>query len=191
MANGLSGDFISSSSNLELIGSVRRRGNSDKTARNTSKHHAREPNLTSTRTIWLEDECRDIAKQNAERARVAGRALVNRAASRLVLRLRSLARYCVARRRHSPSVPPSFHSGVAITALRSGAFLTGLATADGPSLRCGADALFCLRAKGSALARARVKSRKIRDRPGRSPRPSARTSRPDSCHHRNPLVQAG
>jgi len=57
------------------------------------------------------------------------------------------------------------------------------------------EALFCrcrgLWAKGSALARARVKSRKIRDRPGRSPRPSARTSRPDNCHHRNPLVQAG
>jgi hypothetical protein len=39
-------------------------------------------------------------------------------------------------------VPPSFHSGVAITAPSSGAFLTGLATADWPSLRCGADALF-------------------------------------------------
>src|SRR5216684_1810621 len=48
----------------------------------------------------------------------------------------------------------------------AGASLTGLATADWPSLRCGTDALFCLRAKGSALARARVKSRKIRDRPG-------------------------
>ena len=58
------------------------------------------------------------------------------------LRLRSLAQYGVARRRHSPSVPPSFHSGVAITALRSGAFLTGLATADWPRLRCGTDALF-------------------------------------------------
>jgi hypothetical protein len=33
------------------------------------------------------------------------------------------------------SVPPSFHSGVAITALRSGAFLTGLATALGPGSR--------------------------------------------------------
>src|SRR6266852_8723497 len=56
----------------------------------------------------------------------------------------------------------------------AGAFLTGLATADWPSLRCGTDALFLFGAKGSALARARVKSRKIRDRPGRCPRPSAR-----------------
>ena len=32
-------------------------------------------------------------------------------------------------------VPPSFHSGVAITAPRSGAFLTGLATALGPGSR--------------------------------------------------------
>src|SRR5688572_5206308 len=38
-------------------------------------------------------------------------------------------------------VPPSFHAGVAITAPSSGAFLTGLATADWPSLRCGPDAL--------------------------------------------------
>src|SRR5229473_2321330 len=60
----------------------------------------------------------------------------------------------------------------------AGAFLTGLATADWPSLRCGTDALFLFGAKGSALARARVKSRKIRDRPGRSPRPSARTTKP-------------
>ena len=67
---------------------------------------------------------------------VAERALVNRAASRVsAIWLRSLARYCVARRRHSPSVPPSFHSGVAITALRSGAVLTGLATALGPGSR--------------------------------------------------------
>src|SRR5216684_5871450 len=51
----------------------------------------------------------------------------------------------------------------------AGAFLTGLATADWPSLRCGTDALFLFGAKGSALARARVKSRKIRDRPGRLP----------------------
>src|SRR5216684_3515055 len=61
----------------------------------------------------------------------------------------------------------------------AGAFLTGLATADWPSLRCGTDALFLFGAKGSALARARVKSRKIRDRPGRSPRPSARTAEPE------------
>jgi len=45
-------------------------------------------------------------------------------------------------------VPPSFHSGVAITAPSSGAFLTGLATADWPSLRCGTDALFSSKAKG-------------------------------------------
>jgi len=38
-------------------------------------------------------------------------------------------------------VPPSFHSGVAITAPRSGAFLTGLATALGPGSRRYASAL--------------------------------------------------
>ena len=96
----------------------------------------------------------------------------------------------VARRRHSvPGPAKTFRRRYADPP--AGAFLTGLATADWPPLRCGTDALFCLGAKGSALARARVKSRKIRDRPGRSPRPSARTSKPDSCHHRNPLVQAG
>ena len=42
-------------------------------------------------------------------------------------------------------VPPSFHSGVAITALRSGAFLTGLATALGPeSRRYGVGAMLTL-----------------------------------------------
>jgi len=46
------------------------------------------------------------------------------------------------------------------------------------------------RAKGSALARARVKSRKIRDRPGRSPRPSARLW-VRTLSPLNPLVQAG
>ena len=116
------------------------------------------------------------------------RAFVNRAAMRLGLRLQSLARYCVARRRHSVPGPAKRRRYADPPA---GAFLTGLATADWPSLRCGTDALFLFGAKGSALARARVKSRKIRDRPGRSPRPSARTSRSDSCHHRNPLVQAG
>ena len=41
--------------------------------------------------------------------------------------------------------PPSFHSGVAITALRSGAFLTGLATALGPeSRRYGVGAMLTL-----------------------------------------------
>src|SRR4029453_13955518 len=45
------------------------------------------------------------------------------------------ARFWSLRRGPSPSAPPSFHSGVAITALRSGAFLTGLATALGPGSR--------------------------------------------------------
>src|SRR5713226_9304648 len=101
------------------------------------------------------------------------RAFVNRAAMRLGLRLQSLVRYCVARRRHSVPGPAKRRRNADPPA---GAFLTGLATADWPSLRCGTDALFCLGPNGSALARARVKSRKIRDRPGRSPRPSARTA---------------
>ena len=107
-------------------------------------------------------------------ARVAPphRAFVNRAAMRIGLRLQPLARYCVARRRHSVPGPAKRRRYADPPA---GAFLTGLATADWPSLRCGTDALFLFGAKGSALARARVKSRKIRDRPGRSPRPSART----------------
>jgi hypothetical protein len=65
----------------------------------------------------------------------AERALVNRAARRLGLRRRSLARYCVARRRHS--VP-----GPAVMACRrrfadppAGALLTCLATAVGPASR--------------------------------------------------------
>ena len=69
------------------------------------------------------------------------RAFVNRAAMRLGLRLQSLARYCVARRRHSVPGPAKRRRCADPPA---GAFLTGLSTADWPSLRCGTDALFCL-----------------------------------------------
>jgi len=73
----------------------------------------------------------------------------------------------------------------------AGAFLTGLATADWSPLRCDTEALFCLIAKGSALALARVKCRKSRHRPRRSPQPSARRTKPHVLEIMNPLVQAG
>jgi hypothetical protein len=55
---------------------------------------------------------------------------MNRAAYRLG-RVVSIPRaeWCVACRRHSSAAPPSLHAGVAITVPRSGALLTGLATA--------------------------------------------------------------
>jgi hypothetical protein len=103
---------------------------------------------------------------------------VNRAAKRLGL-LASISRAIMCRS------PEALALGLAVISFRRRyhcpsfvCLLTGLATADWPPLRCGTDALFCLVAKGSALARARVKSRKIRDRPGRSPRPSAQVTTP-------------
>ena len=81
--------------------------------------------------------------QRWARPLAADRALVHRAARRLG-HPASILRAIMSRSPEALALGPAFHSGVAITALRSGAFLTGLATADWPSLRCGTDALFLL-----------------------------------------------
>ena len=69
-------------------------------------------------------------KEVKGRVRQAGPALVNRAPRGSRPDGFDPRAHCrVARRRHSREGPPPFHSGVAITARRAGALLTGLATA--------------------------------------------------------------